>query len=178
MAIGRINKLVHLSQQTYQPNSKLIPGHNDKGYGTIDDEDGREVYFSHDAVPGSRGFDDLHRGQTVEYTLENGPHFRATVVKRLGSSNEASKAYAIHVRRMTMKAFRVWLRRIDGASGLCVDGLENAKWLLSKLSDSFVFKTSEPLREAANSPDCTFRVAHTSQLSGPSSRNYSLESRK
>ena len=61
MPIGKINKLVHLSQQTYQPNSKLIPGHNDKGYGTIDDEAGREVYFAHDAVPGSRGFDDLYR---------------------------------------------------------------------------------------------------------------------
>jgi cold shock CspA family protein len=72
---------VHLSQQTYQPNSKLIPGHNDKGYGTIDDDDGREVYFAHDAVPGSRGFDDLYRGQTVEYSLENGEHARANVVK-------------------------------------------------------------------------------------------------
>jgi cold shock CspA family protein len=80
MPIGKINKLVHLSQQTYQPNSKLIPGHNDKGYGTIDDEVGREVYFLHDAVPGIRGFDDLRRGQTVEYTLENGPYLRASSV--------------------------------------------------------------------------------------------------
>ncbi len=81
MPIGKINKLVHLSQQTYQPNSKLIPGHNDKGYGTIDDDAGREVYFSHDAVPGSRGFDDLRRGQTVEYSLENSEYHRANVVK-------------------------------------------------------------------------------------------------
>ena len=80
MPIGKIKKLVHLSQQTYQPNSKLIPGHNDKGYGTIDDEAGREVYFAHDAVPGSRGFDDLYRGQTVEYFLENGEHPRADFV--------------------------------------------------------------------------------------------------
>jgi cold shock CspA family protein len=81
MPIGKINKLVHLSQQTYQPNSKLVPGHNDKGYGTIDDDAGREVYFSHDAVPGSRGFDDLRRGQTVEYSLENSEYHRANVVK-------------------------------------------------------------------------------------------------
>jgi cold shock CspA family protein len=81
MPIGKINKLVHLSQQTYQPNSKLIPGHNDKGYGTIDDDAGREVYFSHDAVPGSRGFDDLYRGQTVEYSLEIGEHPRANIVR-------------------------------------------------------------------------------------------------
>jgi hypothetical protein len=65
-----------------------------------------------------------------------------------------------------MKSFCVWLSRIDGASGLRVDGVKNATWLLSKLSDLFVFKTSEPLREAPNSPDCTFRVAHSSQLSG------------
>ena len=62
--------------------------------------------------------------------------------------------------------FRVWLRRIDGASGLRVDGLENAKWLLGRLSDFFVFKTSEPLDEVPHSSDYTFRVAHSSQLSG------------
>jgi hypothetical protein len=66
-----------------------------------------------------------------------------------------------------MKAFCVGLSRIDGASGLRVDGVENATWLLARLSDFFVFKTSEPLCEAPNSRDCTFRVAHSSQLSGP-----------
>jgi cold shock CspA family protein len=80
MPIGIINKLVHLSQQTYQPNSKLIPGHNDKGYGTIHDDTGRNVYFLHDAVPGIHGFDDLRRGQAVDFTLEDGPHLRASVV--------------------------------------------------------------------------------------------------
>ena len=83
MLIGRIDKLVHLSQQTYQPNSKLVPGHNDKGYGTIDDERGREVYFSHDVVPGIHGFDDLRRGQKVEYILEEGPYQRAKSVCEL-----------------------------------------------------------------------------------------------
>jgi len=66
-----------------------------------------------------------------------------------------------------MKVFRVWIRRMDGASRLRVDGLENAKWLLGRLSDSFVFKTSEPLDDIPNSLDCTFRVAHNSQMSGP-----------
>ena len=65
-----------------------------------------------------------------------------------------------------MKTFCVRLSRDDGTSGLRVDGLENATWLLSRLSDLFVFKTSEPLFEVPNSPDCTFRVAHSSQLSG------------
>jgi cold shock CspA family protein len=80
MPIGKISKLVHLSQQSYQPNSKLIPGHNDKGYGTIEDDAGREVYFLHDAVPGIHGFDNLYQGQTVEYSLEDGPYLRAGFV--------------------------------------------------------------------------------------------------
>jgi len=75
-----MHRLVYLSQQTYQPNSRLIRDHNDKGYGSIDDGSGREVYFSHDAVPGRHGFDDLRRGQTVEYTLENGDHSGANFV--------------------------------------------------------------------------------------------------
>jgi cold shock CspA family protein len=70
MPTGKIIKLVHLSQQTYQPTSRLIASHNDKGYGTILGEDGRELYFSHDAVPTRRGFDDLHQGQSVEYSVD------------------------------------------------------------------------------------------------------------
>jgi cold shock CspA family protein len=80
MPIGTINKLVHLSQQTYQPTSRLIASHNDKGYGTIRDESGRDVYFSHDAVPGRHGFDDLRRGQSVEYTLDSDSHSSAKLV--------------------------------------------------------------------------------------------------
>ena len=38
--------------------------------------------------------------------------------------------------------------------------------LLERMSASFVFKTSEPMDEALNSSGCTFRVAHTSQISG------------
>ena len=65
-----------------------------------------------------------------------------------------------------MNVFGVWITHMDGASRLRVDGLENAKWLLRRLSDSFVFKTSEPLNDVRDSLDCTFRVAHNSQLSG------------
>jgi hypothetical protein len=32
-----------------------------------------------------------------------------------------------------MKAFNVWIKGIDGALRLRRDGLENAKWLLSRL---------------------------------------------
>ena len=65
-----------------------------------------------------------------------------------------------------MKVFSVWMSRTDGALRLRVDGLENARWLLCRLSEFFVFKTSEPLYDKANSSDCTFRVAETSQMSG------------
>ena len=95
MPIGKINKLVHLSQQTYIANSKLVPGHNDKGYGSIDDEVGGEVYFLHDVVPGIHGFDDLRRGQTVEYTLEDGPYLRASVVSPVAEVPADAKRPAV-----------------------------------------------------------------------------------
>lgn len=81
MAMGTINKLVHLSLQTYLPRTQLVPDRNDKGYGIIAGEDGRDVYFPHNAVPGHRGFDKLRKGQTVEYELENGPYLRANSVQ-------------------------------------------------------------------------------------------------
>jgi cold shock CspA family protein len=77
MPTGKIIKLVHLSQQTYQPNTRLVPDRNDKGYGTIEDDDGRESYFSHELVAGRHGFDNLRRGQRLEYTLEDAPYLRA-----------------------------------------------------------------------------------------------------
>jgi cold shock CspA family protein len=80
MSTGKIIKLVHLSQQTYQPTSRLIASHNDKGYGTIRDDGGRDVYFSHDAVPGRHGFDDLRRGQSVEFTLDSDSQSSAKLV--------------------------------------------------------------------------------------------------
>ena len=64
-----------------------------------------------------------------------------------------------------MKAFNVWLSRMDGASRIRVDGLTNTNWLLCRLSDYFIFKTSEPLRDVWDSSDYTFRVAHNSQMS-------------
>jgi cold shock CspA family protein len=47
----------------------------------IEAENGRDVYFPHEVVEGRRGFDDLRRGQVVEYTLENGPYQRANLVR-------------------------------------------------------------------------------------------------
>ena len=76
MLIGKITKLVHLSQQTHVPSTRLVAGRNDKGYGIIEGDDGREVYFSHEIIAGLHGFDDLRRGQRLEYTLDE-PFLRA-----------------------------------------------------------------------------------------------------
>jgi len=56
---------------------------------------------------------------------------------------------------------------MDGASRIRVEGLENTTWLLRRLSDLFIFKTSEPLYEVPNTPMYGFLVAHNSQMSGP-----------
>jgi cold shock CspA family protein len=80
MVTGIIKKLVHLSQQTHLLNAGLVSGHNEHGYGVIEDEQGREVYFSYEAVAGRSGFDDLRRGQPVEFTLEPAPYLRAAWV--------------------------------------------------------------------------------------------------
>ena len=71
MPTGILKKLVHLSQKRYQPTSRLVPDRNDKGYGLIEDADGHEAYFSHEVVENRHGFNDLRRGQRLEYTLEN-----------------------------------------------------------------------------------------------------------
>ena len=67
-----------------------------------------------------------------------------------------------------MKMFNVWISRADDAFGVRVDGLENANWLLCRLSDFFVFKTSEPLHEVPNSSDYGFgwRTIHRCPVAG------------
>lgn len=81
MPIGTIKRLVHLSQGTHLPNARLVPSHNDKGYGIIAAQDGREVYFPHEVVESRYGFDDLQRGQQVDYALEAATYLRATSVR-------------------------------------------------------------------------------------------------
>jgi cold shock CspA family protein len=81
MPTGKLIKLVHLSQQTHLPNARLVPDHNDKGYGLIEDAAGQEVYFSHEVVAGRHGFDGLRQGQQLEYTLEKALYLRAASVQ-------------------------------------------------------------------------------------------------
>lgn len=74
MPTGTIKKIVHLSQATYLPNARLVPGHNEKGYGIIDGVGGVEVYFPHETVTGHEGFNELRKGLAVEYTVEAAPY--------------------------------------------------------------------------------------------------------
>jgi cold shock CspA family protein len=89
MPIGKLIKVVHLSLQRSVLSARLVPDHNDKGYGIIEDADGQEVYFSHEAVENRFGFDDLRKGQQLEYVLENAPYLRAASVR--GAPSVAEK---------------------------------------------------------------------------------------
>jgi hypothetical protein len=64
-----------------------------------------------------------------------------------------------------MKPFRVWLRPLDDFCRVRVESIENAKWLLIQLSESFVFKTFEPMMEDGGSSSCTFQVPYNPPLS-------------
>ena len=80
MLKGKLKKIVHLSQQSFLQNSRLVPDHNDMGYGIIEDAEGRDVYFSYEVVQSCGGFDLLRMGQELEYTLEKPPYLRAASV--------------------------------------------------------------------------------------------------
>jgi len=81
MPTGTLTKLVHLSQQSPALNSRLIPDNNDIGYGIIQDESGRDVFFHYEVVHARCGFSDLRVGQQLDFTLENAPYLRAASVR-------------------------------------------------------------------------------------------------
>jgi hypothetical protein len=66
--------------------------------------------------------------------------------------------------RPKMDEFSVWVRPLGHEYLVCVDGIENAKWLLSRLSRSFIFRSAEPIRDEYGSSLCTFHVPHDGRL--------------
>jgi hypothetical protein len=64
-----------------------------------------------------------------------------------------------------MKSFRVWIGTLDRSSRVRVEGSENTQWLLTRLSRSFVFKSSEPVCEESTGDCCTFQVPYNSLTS-------------
>jgi hypothetical protein len=63
-----------------------------------------------------------------------------------------------------MNRFQVWLRPSKIDCKVRVDGVKNAWWLLNRLSQSFVFKSSEAMNEDEFFPCCVFRVMYGSQM--------------
>ena len=63
-----------------------------------------------------------------------------------------------------MNRFRVWLRPLNSGCKVKVDGIKNARWLLDRLSQSFVFKSSEAMNENEYFPACVFAVPYGSQM--------------
>jgi hypothetical protein len=66
-----------------------------------------------------------------------------------------------------VKQFKVWICPLVSACRVRVESLDNARWLLNRLSQSFVFKNSEPMNETDFFPGCSFRVAFSSQMCQP-----------
>jgi hypothetical protein len=64
-----------------------------------------------------------------------------------------------------MSTFRVWTRPTGTTCKVRVDGIKNASWLLNRLSQSFIFKTAEPINDDSGSSCSTFRVPYSSQMS-------------
>ena len=64
-----------------------------------------------------------------------------------------------------MKAFQVWIRPLKSACRVRVDGIRNTQWLLNRLSDSFVFKNSEPLDDDMGTACSSFQVQYSSRMS-------------
>jgi hypothetical protein len=64
-----------------------------------------------------------------------------------------------------MNTFPVWLRPLGDFCRVRVEGMENARWLLGRLSQSFVFKTFEPFGETVGSSICSFQVPYNPPLS-------------
>jgi hypothetical protein len=62
-----------------------------------------------------------------------------------------------------MEPFRVRVLPLGSDCQLRVEGIKNTQWLLHRLSQSFVFKTSEGVHEDLGTRTVTFRVAYSSQ---------------
>ncbi len=62
-----------------------------------------------------------------------------------------------------MNTFRVWIRPSISNCKVRVEGMKNARWLLNRLTQSFVFKSSEAIDDDEGASCSTFRVSYSSQ---------------
>jgi hypothetical protein len=63
-----------------------------------------------------------------------------------------------------MDTFQVWVRPSDYEFLVCVDGIENARWLIDQLGRSFVFRSAQPIYQEQSSTLCSFQVPRHAQL--------------
>ena len=66
-----------------------------------------------------------------------------------------------------MKTFDVAISSKGDVCLVRVDGFKNVQWLLDRLSQLFVFKTSESLHEDWSTSSFTFSVIHNFQMTQP-----------
>jgi hypothetical protein len=99
---------------------------------------------------------------------------RATVLPRTASPVCPEDQYRLRgqpfggylsFRSKTMNTFRVWIRPLYNVCRVRVDGIENTKWLLNRLSQFFVFKSSEPINDDEGASSSTFHVRYSCQMS-------------
>ena len=64
-----------------------------------------------------------------------------------------------------MDRFQVSIHPMANGCRVRVEGIQNAKWLLNRLSQSFVFKSSEAIKEERGSSYSIFNVLYSSQIS-------------
>lgn len=62
-----------------------------------------------------------------------------------------------------MNRFRVWLNPLGSSCKVRVDGIKNTRWLLTRLSQYFVFKTSQPIHDDEAASCSTFYLQYNSQ---------------
>jgi len=63
-----------------------------------------------------------------------------------------------------MDKVSVWIRPLANVCLVRVEGGKKVEWLLKRLSQSFVFKTSDPMIEDEGSLCSTFRLAYSSDM--------------
>jgi hypothetical protein len=63
-----------------------------------------------------------------------------------------------------MSTFSVWIHPLANACKVRVLGIENAKWLLNRLTRSLLLKTRDVVNEEECFPRCSFRVPYSLQM--------------
>ena len=64
-----------------------------------------------------------------------------------------------------MSGFRVWIRSLGDDCRVRVDGMQNARWLLTRLARSFIFKSAKPINDDEGPSSCIFHLRYSTQMS-------------